>query len=161
MLFEFHLIELVPLCVSSFAGRLCSLLGFLFILYYKMDKKSIVNDLLSYITYISFRSWLLSARQRDTAQGYSKHSKIRPGRHKETGCHCSCVRDDERVYYQITSTSKKIASVAMLIGGALANALAFTGSSYLFYRLSADVERQRHDAAIGKRQKTQIEWVHK
>ena len=25
----------------------------------------------------------------------------------------------------------------MLIGGALANALAFTGSSYLFYRLSA------------------------
>ena len=27
----------------------------------------------------------------------------------------------------------KMASVAMLIGGALANALAFTGSSYLFY----------------------------
>ena len=26
----------------------------------------------------------------------------------------------------------------MLIGGALANALAFTGSSYLFHRLSAD-----------------------
>ena len=31
-----------------------------------------------------------------------------------------------------------MASVAMLIGGALANALAFTGSSYLFHRLSAD-----------------------
>ena len=29
-------------------------------------------------------------------------------------------------------------SIAMLIGGALANALAFTGSSYLFHRLSAD-----------------------
>ena len=28
-----------------------------------------------------------------------------------------------------------MASVAMLIGGALANALAFTGSSYLFHRL--------------------------
>ena len=27
-----------------------------------------------------------------------------------------------------------MASVAMLIGGALANALAFTGSSYLFHR---------------------------
>ena len=31
-----------------------------------------------------------------------------------------------------------MASVAMLIRGALANALAFTGSSYLFHRLSAD-----------------------
>ena len=39
----------------------------------------------------------------------------------------------------------------MLIGGALVNALAFTGSSYLFHRLSADnidAERKRHDAAI-------------
>ena len=36
----------------------------------------------------------------------------------------------------------------MLIGGALANALAFTGSSYLFSRLSKasiDKERKRHD----------------
>ena len=44
-----------------------------------------------------------------------------------------------------------MASVAMLIGGALVNALAFTGSSYLFHRLSADnidAERKRHDAAI-------------
>ena len=42
-------------------------------------------------------------------------------------------------------------SIAMLIGGALANALAFTGSSYLFHRLSADnidAERKRHDAVI-------------
>ena len=52
----------------------------------------------------------------------------------------------------------------MLIGGALANALAFTGSSYLFHRLSADnidAERKRHDAAIEKLQKAQIEWTHK
>ena len=52
----------------------------------------------------------------------------------------------------------------MLIGGALANALAFTGSSYLFHRLSADntdAERKRHDAAIEKLQKVQIEWAHK
>ena len=44
-----------------------------------------------------------------------------------------------------------MASIAMLIGGALANALAFTGSSYLFHRLSAgniNAERKRHDAAI-------------
>ena len=59
---------------------------------------------------------------------------------------------------------KKMASVAMLIGGALANALAFTGSSYLFHRLSADnidAERKRHDAAIEALQKAQIEWTHK
>ena len=52
----------------------------------------------------------------------------------------------------------------MLIGGALANALAFTGSSYLFYRLSADnidAERKRHDLAIEALQKAQIEWAHK
>ena len=52
----------------------------------------------------------------------------------------------------------------MLIGGELANALAFTGSSYLFHRLSVDnidAERKRHDAAIEALQKAQIEWTHK
>ena len=52
----------------------------------------------------------------------------------------------------------------MLIGDALANALAFTGSSYLFHRLSADnidAERKRHDLAIEKLQTAQIEWAHK
>ena len=52
----------------------------------------------------------------------------------------------------------------MLIGGALANALAFTGSSYLFHRLSSDnidVERKRHDAEIEALQKAQIEWTNK
>ena len=44
-----------------------------------------------------------------------------------------------------------MASVAILIGGASANALAFTASSYLFHRLSKesiDAERKRHDEAI-------------
>ena len=57
-----------------------------------------------------------------------------------------------------------MASVAMLIRGALANALAFTGSSYLFHRLSKesiDAERKRHDAEIEKLQAAQIEWAHK
>ena len=52
----------------------------------------------------------------------------------------------------------------MLIRGALGNALAFTGSSYLFHRLSSDnidAERKRHDAAIEALQKAQIEWTHK
>ena len=57
-----------------------------------------------------------------------------------------------------------MASIAMLIRGALANALAFTGSSYLFHRPSADnidAERKRNDAAIEALQKAQIEWAHK
>ena len=57
-----------------------------------------------------------------------------------------------------------MASIAMLIGGALANAPAFTGSSYLFHRLSADnidAERKRHDAVIEALQKAQIVWAHK
>ena len=57
-----------------------------------------------------------------------------------------------------------MASIAMLIGGALANSLAFTGSRYLFHRLSADnidAAKKRHDAAIEALQKTQIEWTHK
>ena len=56
-----------------------------------------------------------------------------------------------------------MASVAMLTGGALANALAFTGSSYLFHRLSADnidAERKRHDAAKEALQEAQTEWTH-
>ena len=55
-------------------------------------------------------------------------------------------------------------SVAMLIGGALTNALAVTGGSYLFHRLSADsidAKRKRHDAAIEKHQAAQLEWAHK
>ena len=57
-----------------------------------------------------------------------------------------------------------MASVAMLLGGALANALAFTGSSYLFHRLSAnsiDTERARHDLAIEQLQRAWLEWAHK
>ena len=52
----------------------------------------------------------------------------------------------------------------MLMAGALANSFAFTGSSYLFNRLSKDsidAERKRHDLAIEQFQKAQIEWVHK
>ena len=58
----------------------------------------------------------------------------------------------------------KMASIAMLIGRALANALAFTGSSCLFLRPSKDsidAERKRHNKAVEQLQKAQIEWVHK
>ena len=57
-----------------------------------------------------------------------------------------------------------MATVAMLIGGALVNTLAFTGSSYLFHRLSKesiDAKTKRHDAVIKKLQAAQIEWANK
>ena len=44
-----------------------------------------------------------------------------------------------------------MASIGFLIGGALVNALAFTGSNYLFSSLSKesiDKERKRHDKVI-------------
>ena len=50
----------------------------------------------------------------------------------------------------------------MLIGGALTNTLAFTGSSFSFSRLSAnsiDVERKRQDLVIEQLHKAQIEWA--
>ena len=50
----------------------------------------------------------------------------------------------------------------MLIRGALINTLAFTGSSYLFNRLSkdnTDKERKKHDLAIEQLQKAQIKWA--
>ena len=46
-----------------------------------------------------------------------------------------------------------MASIAMLIRGALANAVAFTSSSYLFSRLSKDSidkEKKRHNRAASK-----------
>ena len=49
----------------------------------------------------------------------------------------------------------------MMLGGAMANALAFTGSSYLFssmFKDRIDKERKRHDKAIEQLQKAQVEW---
>ena len=57
-----------------------------------------------------------------------------------------------------------MASIGFLIGGALVNALAFTGSNYLFSSLSKesiDKERKRHDKAIKDLQIAQIEWAKK
>lgn len=54
-----------------------------------------------------------------------------------------------------------MASIAMLVGGALVNALAFSGSNYLFTMLRSsgvDEERKRHDEAIEQLQAAQAEW---
>ena len=57
-----------------------------------------------------------------------------------------------------------MASIAMLVGGALVNALAFSGSNYLFSMLRSsgvDEERKRHDQAIEQLQAAQEEWSKK
>ena len=64
----------------------------------------------------------------------------------------------------IPNNIKDMASIGFLIGGALVNALAFTGSNYLFSSLSKesiDKERKRHDKAIKDLQRAQIEWAKK
>ena len=56
-----------------------------------------------------------------------------------------------------------MASIGFLIGGALINALAFSGSNFLFRSLSKesiDKERKRHKA-IEDLQRAQIEWAKK
>ena len=129
-----------------------------------MDKKSIVNDI--------YQAAVISV----LAVGYSMLGKkilkmtppsIQKFDLEDTGCYRSCIRDDQRISHKTEDLARsykhiKMASTAMLIGGALANALAFTGGSYLFHRLSADninTERKRHNAAIEALQKAQIEWL--
>ena len=57
-----------------------------------------------------------------------------------------------------------MASILMMLSGAVANALSFTGASYMFRAIdknSVDAERKRHDEAIEKMQKAQTEWSEK
>ena len=53
----------------------------------------------------------------------------------------------------------------MLLGGAIVNALAFTGGNYLFSKLghndTAQIERERHDKAIEQLQAAQAAWSKK
>ena len=57
-----------------------------------------------------------------------------------------------------------MATGAIIIGGALPNALAFSGSKFLFSTLSkksVDKVRKRHDKAMEDMQRAQIEWPKK
>ena len=57
-----------------------------------------------------------------------------------------------------------MASIAMMIGGALANALAFSGSSYLFSALQRGdlaAERKRHDLAVERLNASLAKWQEK
>ena len=53
-----------------------------------------------------------------------------------------------------------MANLAVIVGGAAINTLAFGGSNYLFSKLSdyGEAERKRHNLAIEKLQKTRDEW---
>ena len=56
-------------------------------------------------------------------------------------------------------------TVALMVGGALLNALAFTGANFLFSNLSGDSgaeeERERHDKAIEQHKAARDEWSRK
>ena len=58
--------------------------------------------------------------------------------------------------------SKKMASIALMIGGAIINATTFVGGSYLAKYLSgssdSDEEKKRHDLAVEKYQKEYEEY---
>lgn len=57
-----------------------------------------------------------------------------------------------------------MASIALMIGGAITNALAFSGSNYMFSQLGkgdVDTERKRHDKALEDLQATQVAWSKK
>ena len=53
-----------------------------------------------------------------------------------------------------------MASVLFTIGGAVVNALAFSGTNFIFSRLTyhGAEERKRHDLALEKLQKERDEW---
>ena len=57
-----------------------------------------------------------------------------------------------------------MASAIMMIGGAVVNALAFSGSNFVFSQMGdddAEKERERHDKAVEQLQETQAEWSKK
>ena len=55
---------------------------------------------------------------------------------------------------------KKMASVLCIVGGAVVNALAFSGTNFIFSRLTdhGAEERKRHDLALEKLQRAWDEW---
>ena len=54
-----------------------------------------------------------------------------------------------------------MASAAMVIGGAIVNALAFSGSNYIFSKFNTDEERKRHDKALEDLTKARDEYEKK
>ena len=134
-----------------------------------MDKKSIVNDLyqVAVISVLAVGYSMLGKKILKIAPPSVQHFDL-----EDMGKLVAIIAASEMTREYLIKQKilpdhnnvQKMARVAMLIRGALANALAFAGSSYLFHRLSADnidAERKRHDAVIEALQAAQIEWAHK
>jgi hypothetical protein len=51
-------------------------------------------------------------------------------------------------------------AIVMMVGGAITNAFAFSGSNYLFSHMgrNVDQERKRHDKAMEKLEAAQVDW---
>ena len=133
-----------------------------------MDKKSVVNDLYQAAVVSVFTigySVLGKEILKMTPPSIQKFDLEGMGKLVAIVAASEMMREyliKQKSYWN-TSTSK-MASIAMLIGGALANTLAYTGSSYLFSRLSKDSinkKRRRHDLVIEHLQKVRVEWAQK
>ena len=61
-------------------------------------------------------------------------------------------KGEKNVIYYMAS------ALVMMVGGALTNALAFSGSNFLFSQLSGSAERKRHDLAIERLQHERDLW---
>ncbi|CAC5383875.1 unnamed protein product [Mytilus coruscus] len=71
------------------------------------------------------------------------------------------INIDDEASEGIACRSNKMASaLAMMLGGAITNAFAFSGSNYLFSHMgsNANEEKIRHDKAIENLEKAQQEW---
>ena len=134
-----------------------------------MDKKSIVNDLYqaAVISVLAVGYSMLGKKILHNAPPSIQHFDLEDTRKLVAIVAASEMTREYLIKQKILPDHinvLKMASVAMSIGGALANALAFTGSSYLFHRLSADnidAKRKRHYVAIQALQAAQLEWAHK
>ena len=51
-----------------------------------------------------------------------------------------------------------MATIALMVGGAITNALALSGSNFLFSQMSGAEERERHKLAIEKLQHERDTW---
>ena len=51
-----------------------------------------------------------------------------------------------------------MATIALMVGGAITNALAFSGSNFLFSQMSGAAERKRHNLAMENLQHERDTW---
>ena len=51
-----------------------------------------------------------------------------------------------------------MATIALMVGSAITNALAFSGSNFLFSQMSGAEERKRHNLAMEKLQHERDTW---